>query len=76
LQRIEFTRLANATVDVPVTPPATFSAPGTVVLSSHPPSIALTVHRVTAGLVTTVETIVTDGCGTWRTFAGGGATAF
>jgi hypothetical protein len=52
------------------------TAPTTVALPSQPPSVVLTVHRVTAGQPTTVELVVTDSCGTWRTFVGGGAGAF
>ena len=39
-------------------------------------SVALLVTRVTPGVATTVQMIVTDGCGDWPTFAGGGPSAF
>ena len=42
----------------------------------HPASVVLTVRRLTAGLAATVEAVVTDGCGDWPTFVGGGPTAF
>jgi autotransporter-associated beta strand protein len=77
LQSIQFTRLANATVDVG--PPAgttVSTAPTTVSLPTHPPTIDLTVHRITAGQAATVEMTVTDGCGIWHTFVGGGPSAF
>lgn len=77
LQSLQFTRLANATVDVATAPVSTVTTtPTTVSLPSHPPSIQLTVHRVTAGQAATVELTVTDGCGSWPTFVGGGANAF
>jgi subtilase family serine protease len=76
LQSIQFTRLTNATVDVPTSLAATVTAPGTVILAGSPATITLTVHRVNAGQAATVEMIVTDGCGTWPTFVGGGPSAF
>jgi hypothetical protein len=36
----------------------------------------LTVHRQAAGQAATVELTVTDGCGQWPTFLGGGPGAF
>ena len=36
----------------------------------------LTVRRVTDGQASTVELVVTDGCGDWPTFVGGGPNAF
>jgi hypothetical protein len=34
------------------------------------------VRRPASGQAATVELTVTDGCGTWPTFVGGGPTAF
>jgi hypothetical protein len=77
LQALRFTRLDNATVDVPTTPPTTVTtAPTTVSLASHPASITLTVNRLASGQAITVELTVTDGCGEWPTFVGGGPSAF
>jgi len=77
LLSLRFTRLTNATVDVATAPPTTgISAPTTVPLPSHPASVVITVHRVTDGQATTVELVVTDGCGDWPTFVGGGPNAF
>jgi hypothetical protein len=42
--------------------------PGTV-------EVTFTVERVTAGQPTTVFLAVVDGCGTWKTFVGGGTGA-
>jgi hypothetical protein len=84
LKNIRFTSLANATVDVG--PPANVTVgpappealPRDVDLTTlgQPASIVLTVHRVTPGQAATVRMIVTDGCGTWETFVGGGPNSF
>jgi N-acetylneuraminic acid mutarotase len=76
LQALRFTRLTNATVDVPGV--GTISAPSAtpIPLTSHPASIVITVRRVTAGQPATAELTVTDGCGDWPTFVGGGPGAF
>ncbi len=73
LRALHFTRTDNAAVDVgsvvggsgDFTVPAVQSGPLTFV-----------VNRVAAGLATTVQLIVSDGCGDWPTFVGGGASAF
>ena len=75
LLSLQVTRLTNATVDVPGFGPVS-TTPTTVNLPTQPPSIGLTVHRLNAGQATTVELTVTDGCGSWPTFIGGGGTAF
>ncbi|HEY7068438.1 MAG TPA: hypothetical protein VII06_43725 [Chloroflexota bacterium] len=76
LQSLTFTRLTNATVDVATSPVTHVAAPTTLSLPAHPASIGLTVRRTTAGQAATVELTVTDGCGAWPTFVGGGASAF
>src|SRR5262249_37781052 len=76
LQALQFTRVTNATVDVGSPVIATVATPTTVPLPTHPPSISLTVHRTASGQATTVELVVTDGCGTWPTLIGGGPGAF
>ncbi|HEY7061018.1 MAG TPA: choice-of-anchor Q domain-containing protein [Chloroflexota bacterium] len=77
LVSLQFTRLTNATVDVATAPPTSVAAPSTLSLPApHPASIGLTVHRLTAGQAATVELIVTDGCGAWPTFVGGGPSSF
>jgi hypothetical protein len=79
LESLRFTKLTNAIVEVATTPATTVTSvpPGglSVPLPSRPPSVGLTVRRVGAG-PTTVELVVTDGCGAWPTFVGGGAGAF
>jgi hypothetical protein len=77
LVALQFTRLANATVDVATSPVTTVSTtPTTVSLPSRPASIDLTVRQTAAGDAATVELTVTDGCGDWPTFVGGGAGVF
>lgn len=76
LQSLQFTRIANAAVDVGSPLIATVTAAGPVALPSHPASIPLTVRRSNASQPVTIELIVTDGCGTWPTFIGGGPSAF
>jgi hypothetical protein len=77
LQSVQITRLTNATVDLATSPVTTVGvAPATVPLPTHPPSLQLTVHRVASGQAATVELTVTDGCGAWPTFVGGGPSAF
>ncbi len=76
LQSLRFTALANARIDVLTTPPAPVTGPTTVPLPSHPASVALIVHQLTAGQAATVQLVVTDGCGDWATLVGGGPQAF
>jgi uncharacterized repeat protein (TIGR01451 family) len=47
----------------------------TVSLSQPAPSYTFWVRRATAGEPTTVPLVVTDGCGNWDTFVGGGTSA-
>ncbi|HEY7059868.1 MAG TPA: choice-of-anchor Q domain-containing protein [Chloroflexota bacterium] len=76
LQSLQFTRLTNATVDVGSPPLATVARPTTVPLPAHPATMPLTAHRTSASQAVTVELTVTDGCGAWPTFVGGGPNAF
>ena len=77
LLSVQVTKLTNATVDVATAPVTVVTtAPTTVNLPAHPATLGLTVHRVTAGQAATVELTVTDGCGSWPTFVGGGPSAF
>ncbi len=71
---IQFTQLDNASVEGPGFGPIV--SPQPVALPSHPPSVVLTIRRLNAGQATTVRMVVTDGCGTWPTFVGGGPSAF
>jgi hypothetical protein len=75
LQALRFTRLTNATVDVPGVGTVTAASATPIPLSPSQATLALTVHRVNAG-ATTAELVVTDTCGDWPTFVGGGPSAF
>ena len=74
LVSIHVTRTDNATVDVGTRT----GASGDFVESfpAGPPETAVFVNRVTPGRASTVQLIVTDGCGDWPTFVGGGPNAF
>jgi hypothetical protein len=45
-------------------------------LNDLPTTVTFVVRRVTAGQPTTVTLTVTDICGPWQTFVGGGPDAF
>jgi autotransporter-associated beta strand protein len=72
LQSLQFTRLDNAVVEIG----SQVGVTGTHTVNPQVPSLTFFVRRATAGLATTVELTVTDTCGTWPTFVGGGPTAF
>jgi hypothetical protein len=76
LQSLRFTRLTNATVDVPGVGNIAAPSATPIALAGQPASVVLTVRRVTAGQAATVELVATDGCGEWPTFVGGGPGAF
>jgi len=80
LHALRFVRLTNAAVEVPLVPPVTVTMPTTmpttVPLPGLPQALTLTVRRVQPGLPSTAELVVTDSCGEWPTFVGGGADAF
>ena len=73
---LQFTSLTNATVDVATAPVTVVSTPTMVPLPTHPAAMGLTVHRVNTGQGATVQLTVTDGCGDWPTFIGGGPAVF
>jgi hypothetical protein len=72
LQQVTFDRLDNARVTLNGQPMASGQA---YVPATSTSALDFTVERITAGQPTTVHVTVTDGCGTWRTFVGGGAGA-
>jgi uncharacterized repeat protein (TIGR01451 family) len=76
LQALRLTRLTNATVEVPGVGTITAPSSSPVALPSRPAALTLTVRQVAVGQPGTVEVVVTDGCGDWPTFFGGGASAF
>src|SRR5262249_17115145 len=73
LQSLRVGTLRNARVDVGGGPSGV--AAGTTVTLSGGNSVLLFVSRVGPGGVT-VPLTITDGCGDWSTFVGGGAGAF
>jgi hypothetical protein len=72
VSELRFGAFQNATVIVNGQPVASGQ---TVVLPPNTSQVGLTVQRATPGQPTTVPFTVVDGCGTWRTFVGGGASA-
>lgn len=77
-QRVQFgtaTRTpTNALIDLPDGRTG-LSGPLTVQIAPAVPTYTFWVRRAVAGLPTTVPMIVTDRCGTWETFVGGGGQA-
>lgn len=69
-----FGATANATVDIGTS--TNQSSNFTYRPAAGTSSVQFLVHRTQSGLPTTVSLVVTDGCGTWPTFVGGGAGAF
>jgi hypothetical protein len=74
LQSIRFGAGTNALIDAggQVGRSGTF----TVSLGSGVTQTSFVVRRATAGSATTVPLVITDGCGDWQTFVGGGPSAF
>jgi thermitase len=69
---------AGAATNAAVTFPGPTSDAGgttTYVPSTVATTVSFTVKRQTAGLPTTVPLAATDGCGTWKSFVGGGPSA-
>lgn len=79
LRSVTFGAGANAQIQVPVQPGVATAQQGTggftVQLTGTVVDLTFTVRRVTAGQPTTVPITVVDGCGEWKTFVGGGASA-
>jgi hypothetical protein len=75
ISALQFGAATNAQITAPGGPP---NAAGNFTVS--PPAGAtnftFTVRRTTAGQATQVPFTVTDACGSWPTFAGGGPSAF
>jgi hypothetical protein len=73
---VRFESFNNAIVDVgsQQNQSAPFSV--TIPAGQQPTSIPFTLRRQTAGRATMVRLVVTDACGEWSTFVGGGPAAF
>ncbi|MCC6174957.1 MAG: S8 family serine peptidase [Chloroflexi bacterium] len=65
----------NAIVDLPP-PVGSTSGSFTYQLATGSASVTFQVRRATTGQATTVPLVVTDACGDWPTFVGGGPSAF
>ena len=52
------------------------AAGGSATATSPNQSVSFTVTRQAAGATVTVPLVVTDDCGEWNTFVGGGPSAF
>lgn len=76
LRSVRFTRLDNATVDVPGVGTISAPAAAAIPLPGGPPSVVLTLRRIQEGRPSTAAVVITDGCGDWPTFIGGGPNAF
>jgi hypothetical protein len=74
LQRLDFTAATNAHFDIGVE--VDKAPPFYDVLPSGTQQTTLYVRRLTAGQAATLSLTVTDGCGAWPTFVGGGPGAF
>jgi hypothetical protein len=74
LTSLHFTQTGNATVDVGTRVGA--SGDFTELLPTGPAHTTFFVNRLANGQPTTVSLVVTDGCGTWPTFVGGGPNAY
>jgi hypothetical protein len=72
LQQLKFGALQNAKVTYNG---QQVNSNQTVTLPANATAADFTVERVTAGQPTTVPVTVVDGCGDWKTFVGGGASA-
>jgi hypothetical protein len=72
LQELRFGNLDNATVTMNGQPVA---AGQVVTLSQNTVGADFTVRRLAAGQPTTVHLTIVDGCGSWKTFVGGGEKA-
>ncbi|HEY7061382.1 MAG TPA: autotransporter-associated beta strand repeat-containing protein [Chloroflexota bacterium] len=72
VQQLQFTRLTNAVIE----DANHVALPNPVLLNPPQTSFQFFVRRAAAGQASTAELMVTDTCGQWPTFVGGGAGAF
>jgi uncharacterized protein YkwD len=81
LREIRFGAATNARITVPAGSggrAGMTSSPGnaSLILTDRPVALTFSVARATAGQATTVPLVLVDDCGEWRTFVGGGKSAF
>jgi hypothetical protein len=75
LVQLQFTALANAGIQLPGDT-TVHQAPFTVPIPPGNAQTAFTTIRLTPGQAATATFLVTDGCGGWPAFVGGGPNAF
>jgi CSLREA domain-containing protein len=75
LVQVEVTALTNAVIELPGNV-VLQHAPVTLPLTPGAAQVSFTLLRVTAGQAASATLLVTDGCGGWPTFVGGGPDAF
>jgi hypothetical protein len=75
LAQLQFTALTNAGIQLPGEL-VVHETPFTVSIPPGHAQTSFTVIRLTAGQAATATFTVTDGCGAWPTFVGGGPNAF
>jgi len=76
VRALRFESLANALVDVGDKRNQSAPFAATITAGQEPTSIAFVVRRQAVGHSTMVRLTVTDDCGDWSTFVGGGPNAF
>ena len=74
LRSIRFGTLVNAAIDMPGYGAPTANT--TVGIVPGTQTVTFTARRVNGGAGSTVPFTLTDDCGDWRTFVGGGMSAF
>jgi hypothetical protein len=76
IQQVQIGAATNARIDVPLAGLTNVTGNQTGNLPLETRTLTMTVHHNTAGQSTTVPLTVVDGCGSWPTLVGGGASAF
>jgi hypothetical protein len=76
LQALRVTSLTNATLSIPGVGTITAPSASPAAIPGQPVSVVVTVQKLRAGEAAMATLVVTDGCGEWPTFVGGGKDAF
>jgi hypothetical protein len=75
LVQLQFTALSNVAIQLP-SDLSLHETPFTAPILPSTAQTSFTLMRLTPGDAATAQLVVTDGCGTWPTFVGGGPGAF
>jgi hypothetical protein len=75
VQRLRISNPVNALIDVQ-SGPTGISGDLDLALPANTQSLSFAIRRAAPGLATTVPFTVVDGCGDWKSLAGGGPSAF